>query len=139
MQLIQTPNWVQVVFVIRTTQVNVLVIGIYHLKLCGSSRLLLALFLLTLSEEWAYGDFEQVAEHVLQQGVLLVVLVAQERIVVDLEKPGPEVFVDQEVVTEKLPAKLSLFLIDLMLDGKDGVNGDVLHGRKHVLLDIDVL
>lgn len=72
------------------------------------------------------------------KNVLLVVLVAQERIIVDLEKPGSEVFVYQEVVTEKLPAKLSLFLIDLIFDCKDSVNGDVLHGGKHVLLDVDV-
>lgn len=96
-----------------------------------------ALFLLIVTEQWTHSDVKQVAEHVLEQDVLLIVLITQKRIVVDFEEPSSEVFVNQKVVTEKLPAELSLFLVDLIFDGKYRVNGDVFHGWKHVLFNID--
>jgi hypothetical protein len=97
-----------------------------------------ALFLLIVVQEWADCYVEQVAQHALQQGVLFIVLVAQERIIVHFEKPGSEIFIYQEVVAEKLPAILSLLLIYLIFDCKNSVNSDILHRGKHVLLDVNV-
>ena len=92
-----------------------------------------------VSQKRTYCNVEQVAEHALQQDVLLIVLVAQERIVVDLKEPRSEIFVDQEVVAKKLPTIFSLFLINLIFDCKDSVNADVLHRWKHVLLNVDAM
>ena len=62
-------------------------------------------------------------------------MVAQERVIVDLEKPKPEVFIDQEVIAEQLVAELSLLLVELWLDREDGVDCNVLHSRQEVILD----
>lgn len=62
-------------------------------------------------------------------------MVAQERVIVDLEKPEPEVFIDQEVIAEQLVAELPLLLVELRLDREDGVDCNVLHPWQEVVLD----
>jgi hypothetical protein len=61
--------------------------------------------------------------------------VAQERIVVDFKEPEAEIFVNKKVVAQELKAKFALLLIELGLDGLDGINDDVSHFWKHVFLD----
>ena len=65
-------------------------------------------------------------------------MVAQERVIVDLEKPKPEVFIDQEVIAEQLVAELPLLLVELWLDREDGVDCNILHPWQEVILDANL-
>jgi hypothetical protein len=61
--------------------------------------------------------------------------VAQERIIIYFKQPQTEVFIDQEVVTQELEAKLSLLLVELRLDREDSVDYNISHLGKKMIFD----
>lgn len=70
-----------------------------------------------------------------QQIVLLLVLESEVGVVVHLQEPESEVFIDQEVKSKQLEAELALFLVQELFSGENTVDYDVLHPRDYMVLN----
>lgn len=72
------------------------------------------------------------------QNSLPFALVKNLRVVVDLQKPDTEVFINQEVIPQKFEAETSLFLVNNVLGGQQGIDDDVLHARVDVGVHVEI-
>jgi hypothetical protein len=69
---------------------------------------------------------------------LIVILVPQERIVINFQQPGSEVFIHKEVESQKLVTIPSIFGVQVLFCRQHTINHDVSHLWKNVLLDVYV-
>lgn len=76
---------------------------------------------------------DNIAYHMIQDFILVIILVPQVGIVIDLKQPNSEVLVDQEIVAAELEAMPSLFQVDAIFAGEYGVNHDVFHSWQKIL------
>ena len=71
--------------------------------------------------------------------VLVIILVSQERVVVDLQEPDSEVLVYKEIVAAQLEAMFSLFQIDPVFARQYCINHDIFHSWQKVFFYGDVV
>lgn len=110
-------------------------LSVDELKVIFSVRIRHSLWL----QDWIKHDFEHVFNHVGHQHFHVLVGRSQEGIVVHLDEPDAEVFVEQEVKSEELKAVLTIVDIHLLAHAKEDIDDDVLDSGDEVVVHVEIV
>lgn len=88
-------------------------------------------------EYWVYDDFEHIINHFGEYFSDVVIGNAEVGVIVTLDEPGSEVFIDEEIVAEDFEDVLSFGVDYLSFSTQKGVNDDIFESLGDNFFEID--
>ena len=81
-------------------------------------------------EHWVYNYLKHIFDHSRDESPHILVRHSQEWIMVDLNEPNTEIFIEQEIKAKELKAVFTLIGIHSPLDTEEGIDYDVFDARQ---------
>ena len=108
---------------------------IEQFKVILSARIDLVLWL----EHGVKDNFEHIIDHVRNKRAHELTWSPKKRIVIALNQPNPEIFVQKEIETEQFKDVSAVIRVHFALGAKKSINDNVFNPRHEVLLNIQVV
>ena len=90
-------------------------------------------------EHWIKHNFKHIIDHIRHEGAHELAWCSKKRVIVALNKPDPEVFIQKEIETEEFKDIVAVIWVHFALRTEEGINNNVFNSWQKMFFHIQMV